>query len=52
MVSENGSKVSIQYTTNLPEPDSTTINGEYDVLDYEIPIKTALQRIITAQLLQ
>jgi len=51
-LNQAGNKMSIFYRTGLPTPDPQTINGEYDISDYESPVKEALQRVIKAQILQ
>ena len=49
-VNQEGDKMTIVYTTNLPEPNPHAINGEYKLSDYESLIRGDLQRIIKAQL--
>ena len=51
-VNQEGDKMTIVYTTTLPEPDPHTINGEYNLSDYESLIRGDLQRITKAQLQQ
>lgn len=51
-INEQGNKMTIVYRTSLPTPNPENINGEYDLSDYESVLKSDLQRIIKAQLLQ
>lgn len=48
----DGNKISISYTPRLPTPSTATINGEHDLSDYESAVRSALQRVIEAQLLE
>jgi hypothetical protein len=51
-INQEGNKMTFFYMTNLPTPNPESIQGEYDLSDYESAIKDALQRIIKSQLLQ
>ena len=51
-INEQGNKMAIVYRTSLPTPNPENINGEYDLSDYEGMLRSDLQRIIKAQLLQ
>jgi hypothetical protein len=51
-MNQAGDKMTVVYTTKLHEPDPHTINGEYDLSDYESRIRDDLQRVIKAQSLQ
>jgi hypothetical protein len=47
-----GDKMTIVYTTNLADPRPATIDGEFDLSNYESRIKDDLERIAKAQLAQ
>jgi hypothetical protein len=47
-----GDKMAIVYTANLADPQPATIDGEFDLSNYESRIKDDLERIAKAQLAQ
>jgi hypothetical protein len=51
-MNRNGDKIAIVYKTNLANPPLQTIDGEFDLSNYESRIKDDLERITSAQLAQ
>jgi hypothetical protein len=49
-ITEDETRVLIRYSGKFPEVLPSTINGEYDIADYETPIKRAIQAILNVQL--
>jgi hypothetical protein len=50
-ISEDKTKIRFYYQTTLPSPQPSTISGTHDFFDHEVAIRSALRRIINAQLL-